>query len=393
MGSPNCKDILKIRNLSKIYTRAGSKSSFIAVDSMSIAVPRGECFGLLGVNGAGKTTTFKMLTGDSTPSCGDAVLCDQSIVTEMREVQQNTGYCPQFDALNHLLTGNEHLEFYAKLRGVPSQDIDRVVNWGIKQFGLVDYANRPAGTYSGGNKRKLSAAIAFIGCPPVVFLDEPTAGMDPIARRFLWNRINDAVKGGQVVVLTSHSMEECEFLCSRLAIMVNGRLQCIGSLQHLKSRFGEGYTFSIKVAGGNMNGVQQFVAKTFPNSHLKEQHNNQLVYQMPSGDTRLSLLFDLVEKNKAELNIEDYSISQTTLDEVFIGFAKLQAENIEEIHQQDNQSSNKPVLDTKEEDDDLVSVGIVNNSYQPEEDGKSSSGSQSSSSQLSNNSYQSSDAL
>uniref|UniRef100_H2YX25 ABC transporter domain-containing protein n=1 Tax=Ciona savignyi TaxID=51511 RepID=H2YX25_CIOSA len=311
-------DILQIKNLTKVYKKLGSKKRLLAVDRMSIGVPRGECFGLLGVNGAGKTTTFKMLTGDIAPTAGDATICHQSILDNIREVQQNTGYCPQFEALNQLLTGREHLEFYAKLRGVPPEDIDRVAQWGIMKFGLKMYADKSAGTYSGGNKRKLSAAIAFIGCPPVVFLDEPTAGMDPLSRRFLWSRISEVVSNGRCIVLTSHSMEECEALCSRLAIMVNGSFKCIGSPQHLKNRYGEGYTITVKVSDGteNLENVQAFIQEAFPNCVVKESHSSMIMYQVPLEDMNLSFLFDEMERNKSRLSIEDYSVNQTTLDEV-----------------------------------------------------------------------------
>uniref|UniRef100_H2YX18 ABC transporter domain-containing protein n=1 Tax=Ciona savignyi TaxID=51511 RepID=H2YX18_CIOSA len=324
-------DILQIKNLTKVYKKLGSKKRLLAVDRMSIGVPRGECFGLLGVNGAGKTTTFKMLTGDIAPTAGDATICHQSILDNIREVQQNTGYCPQFEALNQLLTGREHLEFYAKLRGVPPEDIDRVAQWGIMKFGLKMYADKSAGTYSGGNKRKLSAAIAFIGCPPVVFLDEPTAGMDPLSRRFLWSRISEVVSNGRCIVLTSHSMEECEALCSRLAIMVNGSFKCIGSPQHLKNRYGEGYTITVKVSDGteNLENVQAFIQEAFPNCVVKESHSSMIMYQVPLEDMNLSFLFDEMERNKSRLSIEDYSVNQTTLDEVFVSFAKLQTDGFE----------------------------------------------------------------
>ncbi|GAA6076007.1 phospholipid-transporting ATPase ABCA1 isoform X1, partial [Tachysurus ichikawai] len=157
------------------------------------------------------------------------------IRTEMSQVHQNMGYCPQFDAIDDLLTGREHLEFYARLRGVPEREVTTVAEWGIQKLGLVKYSNKSAGTYSGGNKRKLSTAMALIGCPPLVFLDEPTTGMDPKARRFLWDCILSVIKEGRSVILTSHSMEECEALCTRMAIMVNGQFKCLGSLQHLKS--------------------------------------------------------------------------------------------------------------------------------------------------------------
>uniref|UniRef100_A0A3P8YRG0 P-type phospholipid transporter n=1 Tax=Esox lucius TaxID=8010 RepID=A0A3P8YRG0_ESOLU len=308
------EDLLRICDLSKVY----SGKKIPAVDRVCVGVPAAECFGLLGINGAGKTTTFKMLTGDIAVSGGEAFLNGYSIRTEMREVHQNMGYCPQFDALNDLLTGREHLEFYARLRGVPEKEVPMVAEWGIQKLGLVKYSNKAAGTYSGGNKRKLSTAMALIGCPPVVFLDEPTTGMDPKARRFLWDCILSVIKEGRSVILTSHSMEECEALCTRMAIMVNGQFKCLGSIQHLKSRFGEGYTVIVRVGGSPpaLGPVEEFVDKTFPGSVLKEKHHNTLQYQLPHGEGALASIFSQFSTHQLRLGVEDYSVAQTTLDQV-----------------------------------------------------------------------------
>uniref|UniRef100_A0A8C1B8X4 ATP-binding cassette, sub-family A (ABC1), member 1A n=1 Tax=Cyprinus carpio carpio TaxID=630221 RepID=A0A8C1B8X4_CYPCA len=277
-----------------------------------------QCFGLLGVNGAGKTSTFKMLTGDCVVTSGEAYLAGKSVLKEIDEVHQNMGYCPQFDAINDLLTGREHLEFYAILRGVPEKEVCEVADWGIRKLGLMKYVDKAAGSYSGGNMRKLSTAMALIGGPPVVFLDEPTTGMDPKARRALWNCILSIIKEGRSVVLTSHSMEECEALCTRMAIMVNGRFRCLGSVQHLKNKFGDGYTIILRVAGADpqLEPVMEFIERELPGSTLKEKHRNMLQYQLPSSLTSLARIFSLLSKNKEQLHIEDYSVSQTTLDQV-----------------------------------------------------------------------------
>uniref|UniRef100_A0A8D3AFE0 P-type phospholipid transporter n=1 Tax=Scophthalmus maximus TaxID=52904 RepID=A0A8D3AFE0_SCOMX len=307
-------DLLRICDLTKVYPRKSAP----AVDRLCVGVPAAECFGLLGINGAGKTTTFKMLTGDIPVSGGEAFLNGYSIRTEMRDVHQNLGYCPQFDAINDLLTGREHLEFYARLRGVPEHEITMVAEWGIQKLGLVKYSNKSAGTYSGGNKRKLSTAIALIGCPPVIFLDEPTTGMDPKARRFLWDCILSVIKEGRSVILTSHSMEECEALCTRMAIMVNGRFKCLGSIQHLKSRFGDGYTVIVRVGDSPLalKPVEDFVQQTFPGSVLKEKHHNTLQYQLPYTQGALAAIFSQFTSHQQSLALEDYSVSQTTLDQV-----------------------------------------------------------------------------
>ncbi|RWS28570.1 ATP-binding cassette sub-family A member 7-like protein [Leptotrombidium deliense] len=315
---------LLVKNLTKVYKR----NHMPAVDNLCMAVEGGECFGLLGVNGAGKTTTFKMLTGDVNITEGDAFVTSHSIQTQLNEARQNIGYCPQFDALNSLLTGREHLEFYARLRGMPESEVKKAVAWSIRKLELVEYADFCAGTYSGGNKRKLSTAIALMGNPSVVFLDEPTTGMDPKARRFLWNCVLDVVRDGCAVILTSHSMEECEALCTRLAIMVNGKFRCLGSIQHLKSKYGEGYTVTIRVNGGTeeLECTKSFVEEVFnSNATLKEVHLNQIEYQINSK-VGLAFIFSEMEKAKSRLNIADYSVSQTTLDQVFIRFARLQSD-------------------------------------------------------------------
>uniref|UniRef100_A0A8B9KM95 ABC transporter domain-containing protein n=1 Tax=Astyanax mexicanus TaxID=7994 RepID=A0A8B9KM95_ASTMX len=312
-------DLLRICDLTKVLLLSFSPH----VSKASIKNSH-YCFGLLGINGAGKTTTFKMLTGDITASGGEAFLNGYSMRTEMGQVHQNMGYCPQFDAIDDLLTGREHLEFYARLRGVPEQEV--VAEWGIQKLGLVKYSNKSAGTYSGGNKRKLSTAMSLIGCPPVVFLDEPTTGMDPKARRFLWDCILSVIKEGRSVILTSHSMEECEALCTRMAIMVNGQFKCLGSIQHLKNRFGDGYTVIVRVQGGatDLSAVEDFVNRSFPGSVLKEKHHNTLQYQIPYTEGALSHMFNQFSKNQHALGVEDYSVSQTTLDQVFVNFARQQ---------------------------------------------------------------------
>ncbi|XP_069013979.1 retinal-specific phospholipid-transporting ATPase ABCA4-like [Embiotoca jacksoni] len=317
-------DILQIRDLSKTYV--GRKRA--AVDRICVGVPAGECFGLLGVNGAGKTTTFKMLTGDTDVSSGEATVAGYSILTAILDVHQNMGYCPQFDAIDELLTGREHLYLYARLRGVPESEIPRVAEWGIQKLGLTEYADRCAGTYSGGNKRKLSTAIAMIGCPALVLLDEPTTGMDPHSRRFLWNAIMSVIQDGRAVVLTSHSMEECEALCTRLAIMVNGTFKCLGTIQHLKYKFGDGYVVTMKIKAAKaglspeLEPVESFMESSFPGCIQREKHYNTLQYEIASSS--LARIFQLVVASKDRLSIEDYSVSQTTLDQVFVNFAKQQ---------------------------------------------------------------------
>ncbi|PIK50489.1 ATP-binding cassette transporter subfamily A [Apostichopus japonicus] len=308
-----------IKDLNKVYFGAERP----AVQDLALAIPRGECFGLLGVNGAGKTTTFGMLTGDVRMTSGHAYIQGMSIRSDMRKAQRLMGYCPQFDALVEKLTGRETLTMFARLRGIPAKSIPSVVDSTIEHLDLVKYADKLCGNYSGGNKRKLSTAIAMVGSPPTVLLDEPTSGMDPKARRHLWNAILSVMREGKSVVLTSHSMEECEALCTRLAIMVNGQFKCLGSVQHLKSRFGRGYTMIVKTTGVTQ-AVQEFILTTFPGATLLEIHQGTLQFQVYDDNMNWSRIFGSLEQSKERLNITDYSVSQTPLEQVFINFAKEQ---------------------------------------------------------------------
>ncbi|XP_041616343.1 phospholipid-transporting ATPase ABCA7 isoform X2 [Vulpes lagopus] len=160
------EDVLVLRDLTKVYH--GQRTP--AVDRLCLGIPPGECFGLLGVNGAGKTSTFRMVTGDMLPSGGEALLAGHSVAREPAAAHRHMGYCPQSDAVFELLTGREHLELFARLRGVPEAQVAQMASWGLAHLGLGQCADRPAGTYSGGNKRKLATAVALVGDPAVVFL-------------------------------------------------------------------------------------------------------------------------------------------------------------------------------------------------------------------------------
>ncbi|XP_064136134.1 phospholipid-transporting ATPase ABCA7 isoform X8 [Loxodonta africana] len=320
-------DVLVLRDLTKVYR--GQRMP--AVDRLCLGIPPGECFGLLGVNGAGKTSTLRMVTGDTLPSGGEAVLAGHRVAQELATARRHMGYCPQSDAVFELLTGHEHLELFARLRGIPEAQVAQTAHLGLARLGLLRYSDRPAGTYSGGNKRKLATAVALVGDPAVVFLDEPTTGMDPHARRFLWNSLLSIVREGRSVVLTSHSMEECEALCTRLAIMTNGRFRCLGSPQYLKGRFGAGHTLTLRVPAARPKPVAEFVAAAFPGAELREAHGGRLRFHLPAdGACTLARVFGELTAHGAEHGVEDFSVSQTTLEEVFLYFSKDQGREEEE---------------------------------------------------------------
>ncbi|XP_033473300.2 uncharacterized protein abca12 [Epinephelus lanceolatus] len=318
-------DLLQVNQLTKVYQHL--KRKIQAVKKLSVGIPAGECFGLLGVNGAGKTTTFKMLTGDVSPTDGTAQIRDWDgrlvDIMECRNKGINIGYCPQVDALDNLLTGEEHLYFYARIRGVSKREIDRVVNYLLKRLELGYHRSIITDGYSCGTRRKLSTALALIGHPQILLLDEPSSGMDPHTKRHLWKIISEEVKGKCAVVLTSHSMEECEALCGRLAIMVKGQFRCLGSLQHIKNRFGSGFTVKMYLAKASCDAeaITGFMQRRFPSTYLKDQHSTMVEYHVPIAPGGVADIFNQLESNKNALQIKHFSVSQTTLDEVFINFA------------------------------------------------------------------------
>ncbi|XP_058565915.1 phospholipid-transporting ATPase ABCA3 [Neofelis nebulosa] len=316
---------LVIKELSKVYEQ---RTPLLAVDKISLAVQKGECFGLLGFNGAGKTTTFKMLTGEETITSGDAFVGGYSISSEIGKVRQRIGYCPQFDALLDHMTGRETLVMYARLRGIPERHIGACVENTLRGLLLEPHANKLVRTYSGGNKRKLSTGVALLGEPSVIFLDEPSTGMDPVARRLLWDTVARARESGKAIVITSHSMEECEALCTRLAIMVQGQFKCLGSPQHLKSKFGSGYSLRAKVRSeGRQEALEEFKAfvnLTFPGSVLEDEHQGMVHYHLPGEDLSWAKVFGVLEKAKEKYAVDDYSVSQISLEQVFLSFAHLQ---------------------------------------------------------------------
>ena len=320
-SNANASDQLVMVN--GIKKNFGSKK---AVQGLSFNIGKGQCFGLLGVNGAGKTTTFKMLTGETPMSSGSVKMLGLDLASNLRAIRHHVGYCPQFGGLVGTMTGREQLTMFARLRGIAEPQVAGIVAKLMQDLNFEVHADKPSDTYSGGNKRKLSTAIALIGDPQVVFLDEPTTGMDPGTRRYLWNTLMAAVKSGRSIVLTSHSMEECEALCTRLAIMVDGRFQCIGTAQHLKNKFSEGYQINL-VSGrnvpdkeANVQGLKKFTAECFPDAVLLEAHDLMLSYQVPAA-YRWSELFEYVEQATNIFDLDSHTISQSSLEQIFLQMA------------------------------------------------------------------------
>lgn len=219
----------------------------VAVRNLSLHVSAGEVVGLLGHNGAGKTTTMRMVIQEEGVTSGRVRIGEEEVVSNQAQAFQQLGYCPQFDAVWQRVTVREHLALYAALRGVPKARIPSLVSSYFTGLRIEEHADKYAKDCSGGTKRKLSYAMSMLGAPKIVLLDEPSTGMDPQSKRFVWDTIEASFQEGEGrgAILTTHSMEEADALCSRVGIMVKGELRCLGSTQHLKNKFGAGYQLEV----------------------------------------------------------------------------------------------------------------------------------------------------
>ncbi|XP_017782555.1 PREDICTED: ATP-binding cassette sub-family A member 5-like [Nicrophorus vespilloides] len=341
--------VVMVQNLHKEYTKNDYKFSEccckreeptttkVAIRSLSLGVDAGEVFGLLGHNGAGKTTTMKIITAEEAATRGRVQIGGQSITSNKSDAFRLLGYCPQHDALWKNITVKEHLECYAAIRGVPHSQISGIVNLYLSGLQIHEHADKQTHQCSGGTRRKLSFAMASIGNPKVVLMDEPSTGMDPRSKRFLWDTILASFQGKRGAILTTHSMEEADALCSRVGIMVKGELRCLGSTQHLKNMYGAGYTLEMKHRGGDKTPtndrhteLKEFVNSLFPEATLQESFADRLVFSVPQQSVpSLANCFTQLEKAKTELDIEEYSFSQTTLEQVFLKFAQIDEINDE----------------------------------------------------------------
>ena len=217
---------IKINNLTKVY------KDVVAVDNLNLEIKEGELFSLLGVNGAGKTTTIKMLSTLVKPTSGDAYIFDYSILKDEDKIKEIVDISMQETAVARKLTVEENIEFYAKLSGQTNEEVKKSKERLYKAFELDKVAKKKASKLSGGWQRKLSVALALVSNPKVLFLDEPTLGLDVIARRELWKTINE-LKGKMTIILTTHYMEEAEALSDRIGIMKDGKLLFLGTKEEL----------------------------------------------------------------------------------------------------------------------------------------------------------------
>lgn len=222
--------VVKVENLSKKFGK------FIATNTISFEVNKGEIFGFLGANGAGKTTAMRMLSGLLTPSSGQAFVASFDVATQAELVKKNIGYMSQKFSLYEDLTIQENIEFYGGIYGLSRQEIKDRSKGIVDKFQLASVKNKLVKTIPLGWKQKLAFALALIHKPKVVFLDEPTGGVDPITRRQFWDLIYEAANDGVTIFITTHYMDEAEY-CDRVSIMVDGLIKALGTPSELKKSF------------------------------------------------------------------------------------------------------------------------------------------------------------
>uniref|UniRef100_A0A674F6X7 Cholesterol transporter ABCA5 n=1 Tax=Salmo trutta TaxID=8032 RepID=A0A674F6X7_SALTR len=338
------KPVVVVSNLRKQYKcpREGislKKRRTVATKNVSFCVRKGEVLGLLGPNGAGKSTIMHMLSGDTVPTAGQVLMGDYS--TEFRPVDnplEHIGYCPQVSPLWPRITLEEHLEIYAAIKGLRGQDVPGIITRVVNALELKGHLHKQAKNLSAGIKRKLCFALSMLGNPQIVLLDEPSTGMDPKSKQRMWRAIRAAFKNRQRgAILTTHYMEEAEAVCDRVAIMVSGQLRCIGSIQHLKGKYGRGYSLEVKLRE-ELTGLQQVallhkeIRRIFPHAARQESFATLMVYKIPMEDVKsLAKSFSQLESAKQAFNFEEYNFSQSTLEQVFMEFAKEQENEEEEV--------------------------------------------------------------
>ncbi|XP_056911569.1 ATP-binding cassette sub-family A member 5 isoform X2 [Takifugu flavidus] len=309
-----------------------NKTRKVTAKNISFCVQKGEVLGLLGPNGAGKSSVMHMLSGDTDPTAGQVLMGDYSTESHHTDCPlEHVGYCPQVNPLWPRVTLQEHLEIYAAIKGLRGPDVPGIISRVVNALELKDHLNKQAKTLSPGLKRKLCFALSMIGNPQVVLLDEPSSGMDPKSKHRMWRAIRAAFKNQQRgAILTTHYMEEAEAVCDRVAIMVSGQLRCIGTIQHLKGKYGRGYSLEVKLRE-ELTGLQQTellhkeILRIFPHASRQESFATLLVYKIPMEDIEsLAKSFSELEKAKQTFNFEEYNFSQSTLEQVFMEFAKEQ---------------------------------------------------------------------
>ncbi|ORY15442.1 hypothetical protein BCR34DRAFT_477845 [Clohesyomyces aquaticus] len=311
---------LKIESVTKQFGK------YVAVENVTFGVQTSEIFALMGPNGAGKSTIISMVRGDIKPSTPESkiTVAGHSVLTAPTSARSSLGVCPQFDSAD-VLTVTETLQFFARIRGV--DDVSGNVNTVIAACGLEPWADQLAQKLSGGTKRKLSLAVALVGNPRVLLLDEPSSGHDANAKRKMW-RILQGISKGRAVVLTTHSMEEADALADRIGI-VSSRMLAVGGRESLKRRAGDAFHIHLvahsapRTSDAELQEMKRSIQSAFPTATIsRETQGGQIRFEIPAEGNDLMGLIRLLEGCKGDMGVEFYCVGKATLDEVFENIVK-----------------------------------------------------------------------
>ncbi len=314
-------DVVELMALKKTYPSTRKAPAVAALHSLSLGISKGEVFGLLGSNGAGKTTTIDVITNVLLPTSGRALVAGIDVHVHPAAAYRVMGYCPQFSALWDDVTVLEHLRVFGRVGGLVQPSLDNTCRDMMAAMSLSRYAQVLAADLSGGNKRKLSFAIAMLASPQVVLLDEPSSGMDPASRKFMHEIISSVKAEDRAVVLTTHSMEEADALCSRIGIMAKGQLRCLGSSVHLKQKHGKGFIIAVRVHADAADAAIAFISRTFPGAELTHNNAGHLSFNALQAGMALSTAYAAIEAKAADVGILQYCVLQPTLEQVFLSIS------------------------------------------------------------------------
>ena len=293
---------------------AGLRKSYgkqLVLDGIDLDVAEGTVFALLGPNGAGKTTTVRILSTLIAPDGGEVQVAGHDVAREPDAVRAVIGVTGQFSALDGLFTGEENLRLMADLRHLGKREGRRRVDELLARFDLVDAAKKPAATYSGGMRRRLDLAMTLIGDPRIIFLDEPTAGLDPRSRRVMWQTIKDLVAGGVTIFLTTQHLEEADRLAHRIGVLDRGVLVAEGTPNELKRLVPGGH---IRLSFGDATELER-AARTFDGASRDEE---SLTLQIPSDGAIRSLRAVLDRLDAGSIDVGELSVETPDLDDVFL---------------------------------------------------------------------------
>ncbi|SNQ59119.1 ATP-binding cassette domain-containing protein [Candidatus Methanoperedens nitratireducens] len=311
--SPNRDKIIQIKSLDKTFQ---NRRTITAVKDVSFDVINGEIFGLLGPNGAGKTTLIRMLTTLIKPTSGTAIIAGYDIKKEQEQIRNLIGVCPQNSTIDNQLTAWENLDFYAKLFNMPDDEREEGIRQALKIASLVDRANTPVYTFSGGMRRKLEIARAFIHKPLILFLDEPTIALDPESRRAVWQQIITLNSEGVTIILTTHYMDEAEKLCNRVAFINGGKLVALDSPDNLKKSLPTGDLIDVVVDRTEAPLISEL--KNIENIIEVKINENKLQVSVKNGKSALPQIVNIIERYK--IKIESISMRSPSLEDVFIHY-------------------------------------------------------------------------